>query len=241
MDDGPDFYATVSWENPNDRYGSRYAIGWMNNWEYAASLPYYADFAGQDSLVREVKLKTINGSPTLVSIPIGGYEDIVASSKSVSEKTITKDPASASLPSELEEGAYIIRATISKNDGDKGNEVRFVIKSDGTFSTTIGYDFLHSQAFLVRDSDGSATVSMAAGPKQAYDTVRTAPYPSGGSTVKLVIYVDWNSVEVFVNDGVAVLSGLTYPNQGANGVRVVSDTGSLTLVSFSYAACEGVY
>ncbi|KAH7158405.1 glycosyl hydrolase [Fusarium sp. MPI-SDFR-AT-0072] len=241
MDDGPDFYATVSWENPNDRYGSRYAIGWMNNWDYAASLPYYADFAGQDSLVREVKLKTINSSPTLVSIPIGGYEDIVASSKSVSEKTITTDPASASLPSDLEEGAYIIRATISKNDGDKGNEVRFLIKSDGTFSTTVGYDFLHSQAFLVRDSDGSATDSMAAGPKQAYDTVRTAPYPSGGSTVKLVIYVDWNSVEVFVNDGVAVLSGLIYPNQGANGVRVVSDTGSLTLVSFSYAACESIY
>ncbi|RKL36063.1 hypothetical protein BFJ70_g7618 [Fusarium oxysporum] len=241
MDDGPDFYATVSWENPNDRYGSRYAIGWMNNWEYAASLPYYADFAGQDSLVREVKLKTINGSPTLVSIPIGGYEDIAASSKSVSEKTITTDPASASLPSELEEGAYIIRATISKNDGGKGNEVRFVIKSDGTFSTSVGYDFLHSQAFLVRDSDGSATDSMVAGPKQAYDTVRTAPYPSGGSTVKLVIYVDWNSVEVFVNDGVAVLSGLIYPNQGANGVRVVSDTGSLTLVSFSYAACESIY
>ncbi|KAG5754687.1 hypothetical protein H9Q72_001418 [Fusarium xylarioides] len=213
MDDGPDFYATVSWENPDNRYGSRYAIAWMNNWEYAASLPYYADFAGQQSLIRQVKLKTINGSPTLVSIPIGG---------------------------DMEQGAYIIRATISKNEGDEGNEVRFVIKSDGTFSTTVGYDFVHSQAFLVRDSDGSATDSVAAGPKQVYDTVRTAPDPLGGSTVKLDIYVDWNSVEVFVNDGVAVLSGLIYPNQGANGVQVVSDTGSLTLDFFSYAACESI-
>ncbi|KAF5544527.1 Levanbiose-producing levanase [Fusarium phyllophilum] len=170
MDDGPDFYATVGWENPDNRYGSRYAIAWMNNWEYAASLPYYADFAGQQSLVREVKLKTINGSPTLVSIPIEGYEEIIGSSN------------------DMEQGAYIIRATISKNDGDEGNEVRFVIKSDGTFSTTVGYDFVHSQAFLVRDLDGSATDSMAAGPKQVYDTVRTAPL--GGSTVKLHIYVD---------------------------------------------------
>ncbi|KAF4503320.1 Levanbiose-producing levanase [Fusarium agapanthi] len=226
---GPDFYATVSWENPNSRYGSRYAIAWMNNWNYAASLPYYADFAGQQSLVREVKLKTINGSPTLVSIPIRGYQEIVAYSNSVSDKTITTDPASVSLPSDMEQGAYIIRATISKNDGDEGNEVRFVIKSDGTFSTTVGYDFVRSQAFLVRDSDGSATDSMAAGPKEAYDTVRTAPDPLGGSTVKLVIYVDWNSVEIFVNDGVAVLLGLIYPNQEANGVQVVSDTGSLTL------------
>ncbi|RBR18985.1 hypothetical protein FVER53590_10082 [Fusarium verticillioides] len=241
MDDGPDFYATVSWENPDNEYGSRYAIAWMNKWEYAASLPYYADFAGQQSLVREIKLKTINGSPTLVSIPIEGYGEIVGSPKSVSDKTITTDPASASLPGGMEQGAYIIHATISKNDGDKGNEVRFVIRFDGDFSTTVGYDFVRSQAFLVRDSDGSATDSMADGPKNVYDTVRTASNPSGGSTVKLVIYVDWNSVEIVVNDGVAVLSGLIYPNEGANGVQVVSDTGSLTLASFSYAACESIY
>ncbi|RBA11810.1 hypothetical protein FPRO05_14198 [Fusarium proliferatum] len=156
MDDGPEFYATFSWGSPDNRYSSRYAIAWMNNWEYTASLPYYGDFAGQQSLVREVKLKTINGSPTLVSVPIGGYDDIVTSSKSLSEKTITTDPASASLPSDTEQGAYIIRATISKNDGDEGNEVRFVFKSDGTFSTTVGYDFVRSQACLVRDSLPSA-------------------------------------------------------------------------------------
>ncbi|PTD02578.1 hypothetical protein FCULG_00012611 [Fusarium culmorum] len=134
-----------------------------------------------DSLVQEVKLKTINGSPTLVSIPIGGYRKIIASPKSVSDKTITTDPASASLPSGIEQGAYIILATISKNNGDKGNEVRFIIKSDRVFSITIGYDFMYSQAFLVRDLDGSATDSMAAGLKQAYDTMCTAPDPTGGS------------------------------------------------------------
>lgn len=235
MDAGPDFYATVSWENPDEAYGSRYAIAWMNNWEYAASLPYYGDFAGQGSMVRKVELKTINDSPTLVSSLIGGYEGIFGSAKSVSDKSITTDPASASLPSDLSEGSYVIRATISKNGGDEGNEVRFHIKSDGSFSTTVGYDFTHSQAFLVRESDGSATDSMPSGPKQAYDTVRTAANPQGGNTVNLVIYVDWNSVEIFVNEGVAVLSGLIYPNEAAGGIQVVSDTGSLTLVSFSYA------
>jgi levanbiose-producing levanase len=188
-------------------------------------------------MVREVKLQTINNSPMLVSIPIGKYGGIFATPKSVSRKTITTDPASASLPSNLTDGAYVFNATITKNDNDTGNEVRFRIKFDGNFSTTVGYDFTHSQAFLVRDSDGSATNSLQSDPKQVYDTIRTAPNPLGGNTVDLVIYVDWNSVEMFINDGVAVLSGLIYPNQAAEGIQVVSDTGNLTLVSFSYAPC----
>jgi levanbiose-producing levanase len=91
MDDGPDVYATVSWENPKDTYGSRYAIAWMNNWDYAPKLPYYGDFPGQTSLIREVKLKTVNGSSTLVSSLIIGW-NTVESSNSVSGKTITTDP-----------------------------------------------------------------------------------------------------------------------------------------------------
>ncbi|KAL2209714.1 hypothetical protein CC79DRAFT_1367889 [Sarocladium strictum] len=237
MDDGPDFYAAVTWDNPTHKYGSRYAIAWMNNWEYAAKLPYYGDFQGQTSMVREIKLKTVNGSSTLVSNPIGSCET-VDPPKNVNDKAITTDPATASLPSNLYEGAYIIHATVSKNDGDDGNEARFRIKADGSFSTTIGYNFANSEAFLVRDSDGSATDSLADGPKEVYNAIRVGPSPSGTNVVKLAIYVDWNSVEVFVNDGEAVLSGLIYPNEEASGIQVVSDKGSLTLASFSQMGCK---
>ncbi|KAL5371419.1 hypothetical protein DPSP01_014274 [Paraphaeosphaeria sporulosa] len=240
MDEGPDFYATVSWENPNDRYGSRYAIGWMNNWEYANTLPYYGDFEGQMSLVREVKYRTINGTPTLVSVPIAGYQAIFTKPVSVNGTTITTDAATASLPTELAGGAYVIRATVSKADGDDGNQVHIRIKSDGAYNTTIGYDFANSQVFLARGSDGSASDALGSEPKQVWDAVRTAANPAGGSTVKLAIYVDYNSVETFVNDeGVATLSGLIYPNQGAEGIEVVSDVGKLTLTSLTYAGFAG--
>lgn len=240
MDEGPDFYATVSWENPNDKYGSRYVIGWMNNWEYAAALPYYGDFEGQMSLVREVKYRTIDGTPTLVSIPIAGYEAMFAKPVSVEGTTITTNSATASLPPNLAGGAYVIRATVCKADGDDGNQFHIRIKSNGAYNTTIGYDFSTSQTFLARGSDGSASDALGSGPKQAWDAVRTAVNPTGGSTVKLAIYVDYNSVETFVNDeGVATLSGLIYPNQGAEGIEIVSDVGKLTLASFTYANFAG--
>ena len=107
----------------------------------------------------------------------------------------------------------------------------------GRFNTTIGYDFSNSQVFLDRSSDGSDSDTLASGPKAVWDVIRAATNPSGGSTVKLAIYVDQNSVETFVNDeGITALSGLVYPNQGAEGIEVVSGGGNLTLISFSYAS-----
>ncbi|KAK9322006.1 glycosyl hydrolase [Lipomyces orientalis] len=240
MDGGPDFYATVSWPDTRlpeaDRYASRYAIGWMNNWEYANNLPYTSGvWAGQDSLVREIKLITIGSTATMVSVPIGAYSGTFGTGVSVSSKTITTNPATASLPA-MAGGAYMIQTTVSKNAGDDGNEVRIRIKSDGTFSTTVGYDFVNTQVFLVRDIDGQATDSMPTAPKQAYDAVRTASVPLATNTVTLSVYVDWNSVEVFVNNGKAALSGLIYPNSGAETIQMVTGTGQLTLNSFTYAS-----
>lgn len=236
MDEGPDFYATVSWENPNDKFGSRYAIAWMNNWEYANTLPYYGRYQGQLSMVREVKYRTIGSTPILISVPIMGYASKFESPISTNGSSITTDPATASLPPDLTGGAYVIRATVTKADGDDGDEVHFRIKSSEAYNTTIGYNFSKNEAFLARASDGSATDVLASGPKQAYNAVRTAVNPAGGNTVKLAIYVDYNSVETFVNDeGVASLSGLIYPVQGAEGIEIVSPSGRLTLASFSYA------
>lgn len=235
MDEGPDFYATVSWENPDDQFGSRYSIGWMNNWGYANELPYYGDFQGQQSLVREIKYQTINETPRLVSLPIAGYESLFSSPASVEGTEITPDAATASLPAELAGGAYVIRATVSKADSDDGDQVYFRVKSDGTSSTTVGYGFANSEVFLLRDSDGSASDNLASEAKEVWDARRSWVNPVGGNTVQLAIYVDWNSVEVFVNDGVAALSALIYPNEDAEGIEVASESGKLTLTSFSYA------
>jgi levanase len=91
--------------------------------------------------------------------------------------------------------------------------------------------------FLARGCDGSASDALAPGSKQVWDAVRTAANLAGGSTIRLAIYVDQNSVETFVNDeAVATLSGLIYPNQGAEGIEVVSDAGKLTLESLTHAS-----
>ena len=73
LDAGSDFYAAVTWDDPRDtesqRMSSRHAVGWMNNWAYARQLPTEDWHGGADSLVRDIRLKTIMGKPTLVFQP----------------------------------------------------------------------------------------------------------------------------------------------------------------------------
>ncbi len=162
MDSGSDFYATVTWADPrgteDEMYLTRYSVSWVNNWDYAKNLPYYGGWEGQLSLVREIQLKTVAGVVTLVSVPISSYAKVFNTTSSVNSTTITTDSATASLP-EMAGGAYVIHAVVSKNDDDDGDEVRINIKGDGTFNTTIGYNFETSQAFFRRDHDGQRLIA----------------------------------------------------------------------------------
>jgi levanase len=238
MDDGPDFYATVTWADSRasqaEQHAGRYAIAWLNNWDYAKDLPYYGSWQGQNSLVRYIQLKTVAGVATLTATPLRAYDGIFASPQTVTNKPITTDPVSASLPI-MAGGAYMIRMTVEKASGSSANEVRVRIKSNSVHGTTIGYDFVHAQAFIVRDLDGSRARNMPSSAQSSYDAIRTSPLVERPASVTLAIYVDWNSVEVFVNGGAKAMSALIYPDDGAEDIQVTADSGQLVLSSFSYS------
>jgi levanase len=129
----------------------------------------------------------------------------------------------------------MIRMTVEKASGSSANEVRVRIKSNSVHGTTIGYDFVHAQAFIVRDLDGSRARNMPSSAQSSYDAIRTSPLVERPASVTLAIYVDWNSVEVFVNGGAKAMSALIYPDDGAEDIQVTADSGQLVLSSFSYS------
>ncbi len=59
LDHGFDWYGAVTWEDPTAPLDRRYAVGWMNNWDYAHSTPTWGSdgFNGTDSITREIRLK----------------------------------------------------------------------------------------------------------------------------------------------------------------------------------------
>jgi levanbiose-producing levanase len=69
---------------------------------------------------------------------------------------------------------------------------------------------------------------------------RTAHSPPRGSTaagrgsVELTVFVDYSSVEVFVNGGEQTLTSLVFPREGQHTLKIATTGGNVTLKSFKY-------
>ena len=69
--------------------------------------------------------------------------------------------------------------------------------------------------------------------------MRRAASPARNGKVELTIFVDYCSVEVFINGGEKTLTSLVFPTAGTPGIKAVTAGGTLTVKSFSYRRLAG--
>jgi levanbiose-producing levanase len=221
LDYGWDWYAAVTWENPANPLGSRYAIGWMNNWDYAGNTPTWANdgFNGTDSIVREIKLKRQpDGGYSLVSQPVNGLGNIVASTTSLGTVQVN-----GNVPLSYAGDAYELTADISWSQLDNvGLQLRK--STDGTRHADIGvfgnYTYLNRGFTNHPDASGRFLES-----KSPFDPAR--------KNVRLRILVDRTTIEVFVDDGKYVHSSEVFAAPGDNGIALYTDGGSATFANLT--------
>ncbi|MDQ1056990.1 levanase [Arthrobacter globiformis] len=238
LDAGADFYAAVTWDDPrlpeNERLASRHAIGWMNNWTYARQLPTTDWQGGADSIVRDIRLKTVQGRPRLVSTPTAALSALDGEAKAAGSRALTPEGA-GELPAPAG-GAYRLDVTLERGPDDDGTEALLKLGSGGEDYATVGYDFDAGTAWVGR----AAVVpgAEALGPlftdrRSAQSPPRNGSAPARGS-VDLTIFVDYSSVEVFVNGGEQTLTSVVLPRSGQPAVNAATSGGKLTLKSFKY-------
>lgn len=240
LDRGSDLYATVTWDDPRlpreERLASRYAIGWLNNWAYARELPADDWHGGSDSVVRELALRTTGDRPALVSTPVDALGELEGPATAEGAREVgSGTPTPLARP---ESDAYRLRLTVAPVADDPASEVRVRVKSGGGSFATVGVDFDAGVAFVARDADAAA-----ARLPEVYRAVRTAPIALRDGAVELDLIVDTASMEVFANDGEAVLSSVVFGAPGANGLQIESVGGStevraMRLTPLAVAAVE---
>ncbi|MDN3954901.1 glycoside hydrolase family 32 protein [Sporolactobacillus laevolacticus] len=203
LDYGEDFYAGVTFGNTP---GRTIMLGWMSNWSYVGEQKT-SPWHGEMTLPRELSLEKQGDSYVLKQQPVGEVDDTLSQGTiSLGDRKInaTSKIYKTSQINNFSGTQYKVSADFSWKDKKKPNRFGFNLREseDGSKYITVGYDPRSQLVYIDRTTDGESI-------SRSNSKVKLEGNPTN---VKLTIYVDTSSIEVFVNDGEKVLTQVVYPN-----------------------------
>lgn len=223
LDWGWDWYAAVTWPAQSDPDHKRYAIAWMNNWKYAArDIPTDETdgYNGQNSIVREIQLaRQGDGRYMLLSEPVPALREHVKSTHAIPDQHVD---GSIVLP--WSGRAYELELDVAWDDLVNVG-VSVGRSSDGSRHTNI--EKFGDRFYVDRGPSDRSEYSFTE------FTKAEAPIDADAKTLHLRIFVDNQSVEVFVNGGHTVLSQQVYFVDGDTGISLYTDGGPADFTGIS--------
>jgi fructan beta-fructosidase len=229
LDWGRDYYAAVSFSNVPG--GRRFMVGWMNNWQYGASTPSDG-WRGAMSLVREVRLVSRGGRPALVQEAVDPFAfagmELFALDRRRLPEGLTWLPAEASgevlrIDAELEPGAAGRVGLVMRAGGNFDGE------PSGGERTVLAYDSVAGELSLDRTASGNV------GFHETFPSVERVAVPLEDGRLRLRIFLDRCSVEVFAQGGLATITDQVFPADSSTAVGLLAEGDGGTLVSLSVA------
>lgn len=216
VDNGPDFYAAISYNGLPDN--QRTIIGWMNNWQYGASIPT-DPWRSAMSIPRKLSLRTINQKATLVQEPEEKWNAITQGKKTSTFPSVSGNHTLGDIGKAVD-----IELSFSSREATaNGSSFGMIVRASEDFSqqTRVGYNFSTQQVFIDRTISGDVSFD------DTFASVYYAPLlPASNNTVILHIFVDWSSVEVFGGQGQATLTSQIFPSDNATYAQLFSTGGS---------------
>ncbi len=220
IDYGKDFYAVVSWSNLPLRDKRRLCIGWVNNWEYGQEIPT-SPWRSAQSIPRELRLKNYSDGLRIVQSPVAELQRLRGTRYSLSGKTITGE-------SDTLAGGRINGKTleiVATFEPGTAYEFGLKIRKGVNEETIVGYDAAAAELFVDRSRSGKVDFNPQFSGKHG------GPLAAEQGRVKMHLFVDWSSVEVFGNDGQTVITEQIFPAPSSDGLALYAKGGAAKLVS----------
>lgn len=207
VDKGLDYYAPRTFQDYDGTLKSTIQMGWVDTWDYAQHVPSQYG-KGFWSVPRELALKSYPEGLRLIQKPIDALEQLRISPISVSKKMAV--------------GTYRIPG-FSPAANTYELDVEFTVDSPNTFGLNLcvgngkklvlSYD-TESHNFVIDRTNTSAV------PIIKFDRMSYSKLMPVNGKIKLRIFVDKSSVEIFANDGKDVYTLLTYPAEEQTGIEM---------------------
>ena len=228
LDWGRDYYAAVSFSNAPD--GRRLMIGWMNNWQYAAATPSDG-WRSAMSLPREIRLESRGGRPVLVQEAVDPFAASGTELFRLGRQEL--ECGMTWLPSEASGDVLRIDAELQPADAGKTGLVLRAAGGSGVDSgserTVLAYDSVTGELSLDRTSSGNVSFH------HAFPSVERVSVPLIDGRLRLRIFLDRCSVEVFAQDGLATITDQVFPSDSGTAVGLLAEGNGGTLVSLAIA------
>nr|WKN37593.1 glycoside hydrolase family 32 protein [Tunicatimonas sp. TK19036] len=228
LDEGLDNYAAVTWNNAPDN--QRLIIGWFNNWRYARDIPT-STWRSAQTIVSTAQLRQYPEGVRLALQPVPALEKLRQTAVHHDDVQLREGDDFLSVES-IQGGQLEILAEFAYEAIETPTEAEQlasefgikIFKGQGQ-ETVIGYDVASQSLFVDRTQSGDTSFANNFSAR----TIGLMPADSG--TVKMHIFVDHSSVEVFGNDGYVTMSNRIFPDPQKDDVEVYTRGGRVTLQS----------
>jgi fructan beta-fructosidase len=222
LDYGRDNYAGVTWSDIPQEDGRRIFIGWMSNWSYARDVPTDR-WRSAMTIPRELKLRDTENGVRLFSVPIGELHQLRKESKKIAPQTVEGQLNITALLDSLS-GLYEVDLNLRWSEKKAPKSIYLKLSNSKTEEYTTGYHIANHQFFSDRTQSGKLDLS------PDFPSRNIAPGRPNSTKVRLQVYFDLASAELFANGGQTVFTDIFFPNEDFKQLDLVVEGGSVEIV-----------
>lgn len=231
LDYGRDNYAGVTWSDVPKEDGRRIFMGWMSNWDYAQVVPTET-WRSAMTIARTLTLKNTESGIRLLTQPVKELEKLRGKLAQLAELTVEGTLDQTQLlakPSQSEVVLEFAQADPTANFGvelsnGKGERYR------------VGYDATRNHFYSDRTKSGKTGFS-----EKFATPMSTAPRLSKSNTIKMHLFFDVASAELFADDGTVVITEIFFPTEDFNRLSIYSEEGKVQLIKGDFYELKSIW
>lgn len=228
-DYGTDFYAAITWTDIPEEDGRRIWVGWMNNWNYANEIPT-DPWRSAMSIPRSLHLVSINDEIKIIQRPVEELK--ILRGKNVEFQNVATSDTYSFSDQGIAGKAYEIFLELEPGDSETTG---LKLRTGNGEETLIGYDTVNETVYVDRTNSGENSFN------ENFAQRNDAPARLIDGKVMLHIFVDWSSIEVFVNNGEAVITNRIFPDPNSQDIIFYSDGGTATITKLDFWPLESIW
>ncbi|MEM8969682.1 MAG: GH32 C-terminal domain-containing protein, partial [Bacteroidota bacterium] len=198
--------------------GRRIFLGWMSNWQYGQEVPTYT-WRSAMTVPRTLHLVETEAGLRVASRPVEELEMLRQNSIAL-EATSLK--CNQNISTQLNQPSPTLELQVDFDLGEAtASEIGVKLANSLGEEVIIGYNLAKQEYFVDRTNAGKMDFSAD------FPGRFTASRVGDGNTLRMHLFIDVASVELFGDDGTTIMSNTFFPNEEFTQVSLFAEGGTV--------------